>query len=325
MTGTRRVRLRSIVVVAALSLSSSLGRVPTAHAQQQDPKKTEAAKPDAKGDAARLKKDADALMDQDKYAEALALYARAFDLTGDPALLYNQGRALEAMGDYPEAIDKLEQFERDAPAALQKKVTGLHEHLVDLRNRVTTIVVTTNVPGARLFLREKGAGTIDREARVRTRSGPAAIEIVADGYEPFHTSVELPGGSTVNVDAQLVPKRRAPEDALIVVRTRPAADVSLGDRALGRTPLSASVPPGSYTLVARAEGHHDERVAMTLAVGDRREVDLDLRKTAPVTSRWWFWTGIGVIVAGSVASYVLLTTERDPDQGTFRPGSVAGP
>ena len=41
-------------------------------------------------------------MDQDRYADALVLYQRAYELSNDPALLYNQGRAFEALGDYPD-------------------------------------------------------------------------------------------------------------------------------------------------------------------------------------------------------------------------------
>jgi tetratricopeptide (TPR) repeat protein len=264
-------------------------------------------------------------MDQDKYADAIALYQKAYDLSGDPALVYNLGRALEAMGEYPDALDKLEQFEREAPPALQKKVTGLKEHLADLKNRITTITITTNVGGARLLVREKAAGTLDHETKVRARAGPATIEVAAEGYESFKTSLDLPGGTSITVNAPLVAKKKAPEDALIVVRTKPQADIALDGKALGRAPLEQRLAPGSYVLTANAEGYNEERVPMTLALGDRRELDLELKKPASIFGRWWFWTGVALVVAGGVASYFILTTERDPDKGSFNPGSVPGP
>jgi tetratricopeptide (TPR) repeat protein len=320
MTVTRRARPhRLLALFLSLAAPAIVPAIPRSALAQAQPKT------DPKAEAARMKKEADALMDQDKYAEALALYAKAFEITGDPALLYNQGRAHEAMGDYPEALDELERFEREAPPALQKKVTGLRDHLDDLRRRIATLVVTTNAPGARLMVREKAAGLIDRQTRVRTRAGPATIEVTAEGYEPFHTSVELPGGVTVPIDAQLVPKKRAPEEALIIVRTRPPADIAVDGRALGRAPLEAKLAPGSYVLTANAEGYREERVPMTLSLGDRREVDLELRKPAPIVARWWFWTGLAVLAAGGAATYFALTIERSPSEGTFRPGSVPGP
>jgi tetratricopeptide (TPR) repeat protein len=316
MNATRR-RLQRFTFCFALAFVGGVVPVRAAFAQ---PKTA-----DAKNDSARLKKEADALMDQDKYADALALYQKAYELSADPALIYNQGRALEAMGEYPEALDKLEQFEKEAPPALQRKVAGLKEHLADLKNRITAITITTNVAGARLLIREKTAGTLDKETRVRTRSGPATIEVTAEGYESFKTSMELPGGTTITVNAQLTAKKKVTDDALIVVRTKPQADISLDGKALGRAPLEQRLAPGSYVLAANAEGYEEERVPMTLTLGDRRELDLELKKRGSILAKWWFWTAIGAVAAGGVATFVLLTTERDPDSGSFSPGSVPGP
>lgn len=287
---------------------------PAAYAQATSPK---AATKADKTEAAKLKKDADALMDQDRYVDALALYARAYELTGDPALLYNQGRALEATGEYGEALDKLERFEKEAGPTLRAKVPGLHDLITDLRGRLATIVVTTNAPGARLLVRDKAAGTIQKEIRIRTRSGTATIEVVAEGYVPFKKDVELTPGSVLKVDAQLALKK---SDALLVVRSRPSADIAVDGKAIGRAPLELRLPPGSHTLVASSEGHQSEKVDMTLALGDRREVDIDLRKQGGILSRWWFWTAAGVVVAGGVGTYLALTIERNPTPGTFGGG-----
>lgn len=313
------------LVLVAVSIVLATPAAAFAQGRPKPAKKPE--KPAAEAaptEAQRVKKDADALMDQDKYADALALYAKAHEMSGDPALLYNMGRALEAMGEYPDALDKLEQFEREASPALRAKVPALKELLVDLRSRIATLVVRTNAPNARLFVREKNVGAIDpdQETRVRTRSGTATIEVVAEGYEPFEKTLDLPGGSSIDIDAQLVPKAR---DAIIVVRTTPPAIVSIDGNAIGRSPLEQHVSPGSYMLSAAAEGHEEERVPFTVGVGERRQLDLELKKTTPIYGKWWFWTGIGAVVAGGVATAILLTTERSPDEGTFSPGKVPAP
>jgi hypothetical protein len=276
-----------------------------------------------KGEAARLKKEGDALMDQDKYADALAVYARSFELSGDPALLYNQARALEAMGDYPDALDKLEQFEKDASPTLRAKVPGLRELMADVRGRIATLVVSTNANGARLLVREKAVGTIQNQHRLRTRAGPATVEVVAEGYIPFKKEVDLPAGTVVSIDAILVPKKRP--DAILIVRTRPSADITMDGSALGRSPLEARVSPGSHELVATAEGHEEEKVRMTLAMGDRREVDLELKKPPGIFSKWYFWTGVVAVVAGGVALGIALNTEKSPTVGTFGSGQTTGP
>lgn len=293
-----------------------------AYAQRAPKGEKPAAASADRSEAGRLKREADALMDQDRYVDALALYQKAYDLTNDPALLYNQGRALEAMGDYPDALDKLEKFEHDASPSLRAKVPGLRDLLVDLRGRIATLVVTTNAPGARLLVREKAAGTIQKELSLRTRAGAATIEVVAEGYTSFKKDVELLGGKTVRVDATLHPKKG---DPLIVVKTRPPAAIAVDGKAIGRSPLEYRVAAGAHVLVAEADGKEPQKVPMTLALGDRRELDLELKPKPGVFSRWWFWTGVAVVVAGGVAAGIALTTERSADAGTFGSGTIAGP
>jgi len=313
-------RVASLLV--AIVLASSLTTLTTAASAEPRRGKPADAGPPQNSEAARLKSAGDALMDQDRYADALALYEKAYEQGHDPALLYNQGRALEALGDYPAALDKLEEFEKAAPPSLRAKVPGLHDLLANIRGSIGTLVVKTNAPSARLLVRDKSEGVVRGETRVRIRAGTASVEVTSEGYEPFRREVELSAGAELVIEANLVAKKR---DALVVVRTNPTADVRLDGSSMGRSPLQFRVGPGSHEILATAPGYDDERIPMTLALGDRRDVDVELRKTPGVTSKWWFWTGIGVVVLGGVATAVALTTEKTPQSGTFEPGKVAAP
>ncbi len=327
---TKRWRLVSIACACAVALAG-----PTAFAQKRPKKldKTEKvdktpkpAEPDPATltEGGRLKAAGDVLMDQDRYADALALYEKAYEKEHDPALLYNQGRALEALGDYPAALDKLEAFEQQASPTLKARATGLHDLITSIRARIATVIVRTNAPGARVLVREKAVGVVNGgEMRVRIRAGSASIEVTADEHEPFRREVDLSAGAELVVDARLVRKKR---DALVVVRTSPAAaDVLFDGKPIGRAPLELRTGAGEHELVATASGYYEERVAMTLALGDKRDVDVEMRKTPGITSKWWFWTAIGVVVAGGVATTIALTTEKSPRSGTFDPGKVAVP
>ena len=292
-----------------------------AHAQGRKPAAPKTVEP-AKTEAAHLKSAADVLMDQDRYADAVVLYQRAYELSSDPALLYNQGRAFEALGDYPTALEKLKIFERDAGPAVRARVPGLKELITDLRGRIATMVVRTNAPAARLLVRQKDEGIINIEKRLSTRAGSASVEVDAEGYETFRRDVELSAGAVVVIEANLTPKKR---DALVVVRTTPSVDVLFDGKALGRAPLQVRATPGSHELIARGDGYYEQRVPMTLALGDRRDVELEMKSTPGIASKWWFWTGIGVVIAGGVATAIVLTTEKPHSTGSFSPGSVSGP
>ena len=126
----------------------------------------------------------------------------------------------------------------------------------------------------------------------------------------------------VKVDAQLQARK---VDALVLVKTRPSADIAVDGKPIGRSPLELRLPAGYHVLLAEAEGKDPQKVTMTLALGDRRELDLELNARPGIASRWWFWTGIAVVVAGGVAGTVALTTERSADPGNFGTGTLAGP
>ena len=311
-------RFFATFVLLPLLLAAGIG-AGEAHAQGRKPRPTA---PQQNTEAAHLKNAADVLMDQDRYADAVVLYQRAYELSSDPALLYNQGRAFEALGDYPTALEKLEIFERDASPATRARVPGLKELIIDLRGRIATIVVRTNAPAARLLVRQKDEGIINTEKRLSTRAGAASIEVDAEGFEPFHRDLELSAGAVVVVEANLTPKKR---DALVVVRTTPSVDLLFDGKALGRSPLQLRATPGPHELVARGDGFYEQRIPMTLALGDRRDVELEMKSTPGIASKWWFWTGIGVLIAGGVATAIVLTTEKPHTNGTFNPGSVSGP
>lgn len=161
-------------------------------------------------DPAKLKADADATMDAHRYAEAAQLYGRLYEVTSDPTALYNEGRALEALGEYPDAIDRLERFRDAASPALRARTKGLDEHIEELRGRVTTIVITTPARGARLLVRGKDSGAIEGSRELRVRAGPATIEVNADGYQTFKREIDLQARTTERIDVELKPRSTTP-------------------------------------------------------------------------------------------------------------------
>lgn len=96
-------------------------------------------------DAASLKSEGDRLMDGLRYQDALDKYEASYELKSDPALLYNQGRALEGLGKFPEAVDKLLAFrEQASPELLNRLGTALTKNIDELRGRVALLSVTVD-------------------------------------------------------------------------------------------------------------------------------------------------------------------------------------
>lgn len=270
--------------------------------------------------AADLKKKGDDAMDKLDYEGAIAAYAEAWKRASDPTVLYNKGRAHQALAQFPEALAELELFSQKASPALKAKVPKLDALIAEIRAKVSTLVLRCNVKGARILVRERVAPA---DTPVQLQAGAAVVEASADGYESFRKEVVLPGGSELVVDVTLVSK--ATTGVLSVASPVAAAEVFVDGKPIGKAPTQVVVPAGTHRVLVRHEGYDEATLSAVVDAGATREVTVSLQKQPPITSRWWFWTGVSVVVVGgAVATYALLT-ERKPDSGDFSPGQVAGP
>ncbi|HEY1956978.1 MAG TPA: PEGA domain-containing protein [Polyangiaceae bacterium] len=277
----------------------------------------------------QLKVHADQAMDNLRYGDALDGYEKAYALSRDPRFLYNMGRALGAMGRYPEAVVQLERFRVDAPAALRDRVPQLDQIIGDFKKHVATLAISSNVPGARVLVRDRAIGTTPL-GDLQVDAGPALVEVDADDYVAQRQNVVLPGGGRVELVFQLV--KASPLGVLVVRSTPPASTVLVDGASKGGTPLEAPLMPGRHALLLSREGFRDLSASAIVERGVRRELDFNLEKKPSLVSRPWFWTVVGVAVlavaAGVVTAVVCAQTtacERAPDDGSILGGPVRGP
>jgi hypothetical protein len=278
---------------------------------------------DDRARAAELKRTGDAAIDSMHYREAVEAYAQAYGLVKDPALLYNRGRALQALGDFPGALEALEGFDATAGAPLKSRVPKLGELIAEVRGKVATLAMTCNVAGARVLLRDTVVATTPLKGPARFNAGAATLEVTAEGYLPYRRNVQLPPGGTLELEVTLVAKAKG---AILVLRSPvPGTTAIVDGKVAGNPPLEVVVEPGPHKILARAEGYDETETSAIVVVGERKEVDLSFKKNPGITTKWWFWTGIGVVVAGGASVAAALLTERNPSHGDLAPGIVRAP
>jgi hypothetical protein len=261
-------------------------------------------------------------MDALRYADAYAAYSDVYALTLDPALLYNMGRALQALNRYPEALDRLEAFQVVAPPALLSRVPRLGELIADLRGRVTTLKVTSSVPGARVLVRSTVMSKLPLSTPLRLSSGRAEVEVEADGYFPFHRAVDLPGGAEITVDAKLFSKSTT--GLLVINASAAGSTVFVDEQKAGLAPVELNVPGGAHRIKVRNLDFRTYETSAVVVAGARKDVDVNLLPPLIVT-RWWFWGGVTLVgVAAGVIAYAA-TTERSPGRGDIAPGQIREP
>ncbi|MBS2020255.1 MAG: PEGA domain-containing protein [Deltaproteobacteria bacterium] len=272
--------------------------------------------------AAELKRRGDLAMDTGNPTDAHAAYVEAYAITREPALLYNKGRALQALGDFPRALVELRAFQREAPLELKGRVPGLGRMIAELEARVTTVTVACDTMRAQITIRDRRVGECPLAEPLVLVSGRAKLEIVADGYFPYVREIDLPPGGASTFDVRLT--SRVTSGVLVVRSSVSNAAVSIDGASSGMAPTETFVAPGEHTIEIRREGYRSTTRRAVVVAGERKEVDVTLDVDHGLFSRWWFWTGVGVVVAGGVALAVATQAERSPEPGTVAPGVVTG-
>lgn len=317
---TLRNRYASLLIVAQAWVGFAAPAL--ADEPEAPPVPPAAAEPDSGSAAAEHKDAGDRAMQRLDYQAALESYDRAYTLDPNPALLYNRGRALQALGRYPQALDQLEAFDKQAPAELKARVPKLGELLAQLKARVSTLTLTSNVGGARVIVRGVSVGATPLPP-IRVNAGSATIEVSADGHHPFKQTVTLPGGGRLAVQAMLHSKSTT--GVLEITSPVAGAHVFVNGARIGAAPAQTVVRAGEHDVLVRHEGYDETETTAVVSVGRTTRLDVPLDRPPAITERWWFWTGVGiVVVGGAVLTYALLT-ERDPDRGDIPPGQVSGP
>jgi hypothetical protein len=304
-------RRRSLALGFALA-AFIVSVAPVVHAQESD----------VAARVAEIKKRGDAAMDSGRPADALAAYVEAYSLAKEPALLYNKGRALQALGEYPQALEELEAFDKTAPPELKARVPGLAKMIVELRARVTTVSIACDTMAARVRLRDRTVGTCPLPPTLVVLAGHATLEVTAEGYFPYVRELDLPPGGVSSLDVRLA--SRATSGILVVKSNVANTVVTIDGKGFGMVPVEASLKPGPHALELRRDGYRPASTQAILAAGETKQVDVPLEAEGTIFGKWWFWTGVGVIVAGGVVVALALTTEKSPEPGTVPPGVVTG-
>lgn len=312
--------------IGVASVAITLALAPRAEAQAPPPQpgaapKSDAAAPpaDLQAQAAERKKAADQSMEALRYADALAGYGEAYTITKDPALLYNMGRALQALNRFPEALEKLEAFEAAASPELKARVPRLQKLIAEIRARVSALTVHTNVEGARILVRNTVVGKSPLSAPLKLESGKAEIEIEAEGYFPGKKTVELPGGSELRVDIDLFSRNTT--GILSVQASAKGAEVLVDGKRIGIAPLELNVAKGTHTVVVRHPSYRVYETSAVVPAGGSKTVVATLQDTS-IAKKWWFWTAAGALVTAGVVVTVAAVVERPPDSGTIAPGQL---
>lgn len=267
-----------------------------------------------------------ALYEEKNYLGALAEFQAAYDTQPASPTLYNIGLTQKALFRYTEAIETLQRYMVDGVKdgkLTPERFSQVQALIEEMRSLLAPVTFVITPRDARLFVDGRPTA-VPENGLVSLAAGSHVVEVVADGHEPQRRQLTVAAGVPVTHEIRLA--RIVRTGKVRISSSQPNTRVLVDGMDRGFAPVELELGAGGHQLQARADGFEALHTELTLAAGQERNVDLDMRRPAapdrPVYKRWWFWTGLGAAVAGgTVAAFMLQPGTQRPltgALGTFR-------
>lgn len=181
---------------------------------------------------------------------------------------------------------------------------------------LASINVISTTEGARVRVEGIEVGTVPLVAPLEVPPGTYEVRVERRGYLPYSETVALEAGGAADVLAELIAT-----SALLEVSGHFGARVEVDGVEVGIVPFEADLPPGQHRVSVQAEGAGRLMRTVSLAAGETLRIEYRpslategsvgaaVVVARPWYKTWWFWTGTGAVVAGGVATAVILAAQ----------------
>ena len=293
--------------VLRIGVAAILLAVPRSAAAPTHPSRPPASPSDEAAGRQHFQRGLELLNIQD-YDGALAEFEASYRLSHRVSVLYNIGLARQALHRYPEAVDALEQYMREAASISPARRDALNAAITEIRGFIAELTLRGVPDGARVRIDGAAAGTTPFARPIRVSAGSHRIDVSADGFDDARDVVSVAGGDRREVAFAMSPVHGVQTDAtalrVSVLPAGSAATVRIDDHA---TALDAwqSVAEGQRTVVVAAPGWQSYVGRVRVGAGERRELRVVLHRPSTGLSPVPFVACTAAALAFGIASGVL--------------------
>lgn len=160
---------------------------------------------DEKAEAAKHFEKGVSLFKNEDYAAALIEFEAAYEAHPHFAVRYNLAVCLYKLHHYADAANQIQRYLSeggdDVPKSKRIEVEGILEEMESL---VGSIKVKCNVEDADVFVNGKLTDKANSIFPIQLDVGQYEVEVRAEDYKPFITTIKLPGGSLKTIEVELV-------------------------------------------------------------------------------------------------------------------------
>jgi hypothetical protein len=273
-----------------------------------------------------------------QWGDALAAFQEAASLRDHPQVEVNIAYCERALGRYVAARKTLLAVLAQPTGLDATQINDSRSYLAEFDKLIVRVAVQMDPPTATLAV--DGRPVVEGDAKdtylgdvapagVGAAVGKAAFTVLLDpgahvfravreGHQDALVSRSYRAGESATLDLHLdvLP-------ATIAIRSEPAsAIVRVDSREVGLAPIEFQRPAGQYKLEVLADHYETYQAALDLSPGQRADMTARLNPyTEPLTKKWWFWTGVAVVVAGG-AVVTYFVTRPAPQPPAYDSGSA---
>lgn len=223
-----------------------------------------------------------------KDREALAEFQRAAQLGRTPRVVGQIGLAEMALGIWLAGEAHLQEaLAHDGDPWVRKNRAALEKALAATSAHLGTVEVWGAPAGAEVTINGHAVGAYPLAKGVRLNVGPVTVTVAAPGYQTATRTLQVLAEQLTRENLDLSPSPAALDLSAKrdpAIPTRPAAPVRPADDSMVRRDALPPAPPAPS----------EER---------------------PLITRWWFWTIVGVLLAGGTVATISILGNRDQVPG----------
>ena len=186
-----------------------------------------------------------------------------------------------------------------------------------------TLYIDSATTGATVEIDGKVVGVIPLEDDFAISPGQRTIRVFKKGFSEHNDIFIAESGGHVDLEVDLIPVA----GILTIASNIDGANVLVDGKTVGVTPFEGrEVAPGDTMLSIKAPGYYPFMKQLQVVAGQAYAVEATL-KPLPVAAgagadgkgptaansvhdKWWFWTVIGLAVAGGTATALAFTLDR---------------
>lgn len=272
-------------------------------------------------EARRLFEEGVALLQDGRFSDALGRFERARTFREVPAVMLNLALAQRGVGHYLDAGHSLDRYVELAQGRLdrgrQVEVTRLR---AEIQAALASLTVRVGGPPSEVSLDGRALSEAQRGVPIAVDPGSHVVRLSGESVEAEEVVRTLAMGQYLELS--LVARPRDARSRLVI--EAPAdATVAVDRRPVGQGPQEVLAAPGVHDVEVRRAGFEVFRASVTALARRDQRVLVTMQRTSSSSSgsilgRWWFWTIMGAVAAGTTTAVVYATqAPQSAETGTL--------